>query len=116
MVTVRGRGGRGHHTDHAGSARAAGVLVVVVVVRHVQRAERLLVSGLRVLNQTRLSLVRLFLEEAMDFEPVRATSIAGTRLRHAHHQTLSQTARLARGAILLIDHAHAAVLAFGNAS
>lgn len=52
----------------------------------------------------------------MDFEPVRAASIARARLRHTHHQTLPKPARLARRAVLLVDHANAAVLAFGDAA
>ena len=120
MVTVGGGGCRRHYTHHVGSAgrarRVLVIVVVVVVVGHVQRAERLLVRGLGVLDEARLRLVRLFLEEAVDFEPVGAASVAGARLRHTHHQTLPQPASLARGAVLLVDHAHAAVLALGDAA
>ena len=93
-----------------------GLVIVIVIVRQVQRAERLLVRGLWVLDEARLRLVRLFLEEAVDFEPVRAATVPGARLRHTHHQALPQTARLARGAVLLVDHAHTTVLAFGDAA
>lgn len=117
VVTVRGSRGRGHYTHDTCCVRRARVLVIIVViVRHVQRTERLLVRGFRVLDEARLRLVRLFLEEAVDFEPVRAASVARARLRHTHHQTLPKPARLARGAVLLVDHANAAVLAFGDAA
>lgn len=117
MVTIRGGGCRRDDTHDASGTRCTRILVIVVViVRHVQRAERLLVRGLWVFDEARLSLVRLFLEEAVDFEPVGAASVAGTRLRHTHHQTLPQPASFTRSAILLVDHAHATVLAFGDAA
>jgi hypothetical protein len=47
-------------------------------------------------------------------EPVRAPSVPGTTLGHSHHQTLPQTARLARRPILLVDDALAVVLALRN--
>lgn len=34
----------------------------------------------------------------------------GSRLGHAHHQTLSEATRFARGSVLLVDDALAAVL------
>lgn len=48
----------------------------------------------------------------MDLEPVRAATVPRARLRHSDHQTLSQATRLAGCAVLLVDHAHPAVLAF----
>lgn len=75
VVTVRRGGRRGNHT-YTGGTGGAGVLVVIIIVRHVEGAERLLVRGLWVLDETGLSLVGLFLEEAVDFEPVRAASVA----------------------------------------
>lgn len=49
----------------------------------------------------------------MDLEPVGATTISGSTLRHAHHEALLQTARLAGGSVLLVDDALAVVLAVG---
>lgn len=116
MVTIRGGGRRRNDTHDTSGTRCTRILVIIVIVRHVQRAERLLVRGLWVFDEPRLSLVRLFLEEAVDFEPVGAASVAGARLRHTHHQTLPQPASFTRSAILLVDHAHATVLAFGDAA
>lgn len=117
MVTVRCRGCRGNHTDYIRRARRASALVIVIViVRYVEGTKRLLVGGLRVLDHTRLHLVALFLQQAVDLEPVRTAAVTGAGLRHPDHQTLAQTARLARGSILLVDHAHTAVLAFGDAA
>lgn len=55
----------------------------------------------------------LFLEEAMDLEPVGAAAVAGTALRHAHQEAFSEAARFASCAVLLVDDALAVVLAFG---
>lgn len=58
VVTVRGSCGRGHYTHNTCGVRRARVLgIIVVIVRHVQRTERLLVCGFRVLDETRLRLV-----------------------------------------------------------
>lgn len=51
----------------------------------------------------------------MNFEPVRSATVSRTGLRHADEDTFSQAARFARGAILLIYHALAVVLAVGDA-
>lgn len=50
----------------------------------------------------------------MDLEPVGATSVAGSPLRHAHVVALPQAARLAGGAVLLVDDALALVLALAD--
>jgi len=121
MVTV-GRGGR--RGDDAGDAAGAGatgvlravVVVVVVVVRGVQGAEGLLVRGLGILDQPRLRLVRLLLQQAVDLEPVGPPAVTRAGLGHAYQQAFPQTARLAGRAILLVDHADATVLAFGDAA
>lgn len=52
----------------------------------------------------------------MYLEPVGAPAVSRAGLGHAHHQALPQATCLAGGAILLVDHADAAVLAFGNAT
>lgn len=56
----------------------------------------------------------LLLQEAMDLEPVRASSIATATLGHAHHEALAEAACLAGGAVLLVDHALTVVLALGD--
>lgn len=56
----------------------------------------------------------LFLEKAVDFEPVRATAVAGTALGHAHKEAFSETARFASCSVLLVDNALAVVLALGD--
>lgn len=56
----------------------------------------------------------LFLEEAVNLEPVRAAAVTGTALRHAHQEAFSEAARFAGGAILLVDDALAVVLALGD--
>jgi len=121
MVTV-GRGGR--RSDDAGDAAGTGatgvlravVVIVVVVVCSVQRAEGLLVRGLGILDQPGLRLVRLLLQQAVDLEPVGAPAVTRAGLGHAYQQAFPQAARLAGGAILLVDHADATVLAFGDAA
>jgi len=60
---------------------------------------------------TGLLLLLLFLQQAVYLEPVGAPSVPGPTLRHAHHQTLPQTARLARCPVLLVDDALTVVLA-----
>ena len=55
----------------------------------------------------------LLLHEAMQFEPIGSTPVAGAALGHAHQQALAQSARFARRPVLLVDDALAAVLAFG---
>lgn len=119
MVTV-GRGGRrGNDADDAASAGITyvfGVVVIVVVIRSVQWAESLFVRGFRVLDQAVLRLMRLLLQQTMYLEPIGASTVTWTRLRHAYHQTLPQATRLASGTILLVDHADAAVLAFRYAA
>lgn len=50
----------------------------------------------------------------MNFEPVRSATVSRARLRHADVDAFSQTARFARGAILLIYHTLAVVLAVGD--
>ena len=60
---------------------------------------------------TGLLLLLLLLQQAVYLEPVGAPSVPGPTLRHAHHQTLPQTARLARCPVLLVDYALAVVLA-----
>ena len=56
----------------------------------------------------------LLLKEAMDFEPIGAAAVAGAALGHAHQEALAQSAGLARRPVLLVDDAHAAVLAFAD--
>jgi hypothetical protein len=60
---------------------------------------------------TGLLLLLLFLQQAVYLEPVGAPSVPGPTLRHAHHQTLPQTARLARSPVLFVDDALSVVLA-----
>lgn len=50
----------------------------------------------------------------MDLEPVGATAVAGATFGHAHSVALAQPARLAGGAVLLVDHAFAVILAFAD--
>lgn len=59
------------------------------------------------------TLLLLLLQQAMDFEPIRATAVARTTFRHAYHQAFAQTACLARCAILFVYDAFAIILAFG---
>jgi len=61
---------------------------------------------------TGLLLLLLFLQQAVYLEPVGAPSVPGPALGHANHQTLPQTARLARRPVLLVDDAFTVVLAF----
>lgn len=56
------------------------------------------------------------MQQAMYLEPIGASAIARAGLGHAHHQALPQATCLAGGTILLVDHADAAILAFGNAT
>ena len=56
--------------------------------------------------------VEVLLHEAVDLEPVGAAAIAGSRLGHAHHETLSEPASLAGRAVLLVDDTAVIVLAF----
>lgn len=55
----------------------------------------------------------MLLQQTMDLEPVGATSVADP-LRHAHVVALPQAARLAGGAVLLVDDALALVLALAD--
>ena len=48
----------------------------------------------------------------MDLEPIGPATIAGSRLGHAHHETLSEPASLAGRAVLLVDDTAVIVLAF----
>lgn len=48
----------------------------------------------------------------MDLEPVGAAAVPAAGLGHADHEALAQAARLARGAVLLVDDALAVILAF----
>lgn len=120
MVTVRRGGRRGDAGDAAG-AGVTGILrivvIIVIVVRGVQRrAEGLLVGGLGILDQAILRLMRLLLQQAVYLEPIGAPAVARAGFRHAHHQALPQTTRFAGGAVFLVDHADAAILALGDAS
>lgn len=47
----------------------------------------------------------------MDFEPVGAPTIPRPALGHADHEALAQSARLARGSVLLVDDALVVVFA-----
>jgi len=57
---------------------------------------------------------RLLLQQAVDFEPVGASAVAGAALGHPHQEALAQTTGLARRPVLLVDDALAAVLAVTN--
>ena len=57
---------------------------------------------------------RLFLEKAVDFEPVGTTPVTRPALGHANEEALAQAARLARRPVLFVDHALAAVLALAD--
>lgn len=48
----------------------------------------------------------------MDFKPVGPSPVPRAGLGHADHEALAQPARLARGAVLLVDDAFSVVLAF----
>ena len=56
------------------------------------------------------------MQQAVYLEPIGAPAIARAGLGHTHHQALPQATCLAGGTILLVDHADATVLAFGNAT
>jgi hypothetical protein len=56
----------------------------------------------------------LLLEETVDLEPVGATTVARSALRHANQQTLSKTTSFARCSILLVDDALSIIFALGN--
>lgn len=56
----------------------------------------------------------LLLQQAVYLEPIGATAITGTALRHAHQQALAQSASLASRAILLVDDTIPVVLAAGD--
>jgi len=56
----------------------------------------------------------VLLQQAVDLEPVGAASVAGSTLGHAHVVALPQAARLAGGAVLLVDDALALVLALAD--
>jgi len=119
MVTVR-RGGCRRDTGDAAGAGITGVLcvvvIIVVIVRGVQRTEGLLIGGLGIFDQAILRLMRLLLQQAVYLEPIGAPAVARAGLGHAHHQALPQTTRFAGGTIFFVDHADAAILAFGDAA
>ena len=57
-----------------------------------------------------LSLVTIRLHQAVDLEPVGPPPVPGARLGHPHHQTLPQSAGLARGPVLLVHHTSVVIL------
>ena len=57
---------------------------------------------------------RLFLQEAMNLEPVGSSAVTGAALGHAHKEALAQSTSLARSPVLLVDDALTAVLALAN--
>lgn len=61
-----------------------------------------------------LLVLLLLLQQTMDLEPIRSAAVTRTRLAHADQQAFAQTARLARGTVLLVDDAFAVGLAIGN--
>ena len=63
-----------------------------------------------------LAAVGLLLQEAVDLEPVGAPAVPRARLGHADHEALPEPAGLAGRAVLLVDHADAAVLALRYAA
>lgn len=56
----------------------------------------------------------LLLQQAVDLEPVGASAVARSRLGHADDEAFLEAARFARGAILFVDDAVAAVLAVAD--
>jgi hypothetical protein len=61
-----------------------------------------------------LLLLLLFLEQAVDLEPVGAAAVPGAGLAHANQDAFAEAARLARRPVLLGDDAPAAVFAFAD--
>ena len=77
----------------------------------------MVIVGARLLNTLNgvVIVITLFLQETVNLEPVGPAAVARAALGHAHHQTLPQATRLARGAVLLVDDALTAVLTLGDA-
>ena len=63
---------------------------------------------------TSLTTAGTLLHQTVDLEPVGPSAVSGARLGHPHHQTLPQSAGLARGPVLLVHHTPVVVLALGN--
>lgn len=55
----------------------------------------------------------LFLQQAVDFEPIGAPSVARATFRHADQQAFSEAASFACCAILLVDDTFTVVFAVG---